>query len=79
MKGESLIGVVEVNNTFGDRHVYPLNDSEQTAAYRWEATRDKEFHVSPFNNLTGTYHFTFIIKSDQLYMGVDLQRTVNAS
>ena len=75
MKGESLIGVVaEVNNTFGDRHVYPLNDIDQTAAHRWEATCNKEFHVSPFNNLTGTYHFTFIIKSDQLYMGVDLQR-----
>ena len=75
MKDESLTGVVaEVNNTFGDRHVYPLNDLKQTAAHKWEASCDKEFHVSPFNNLAGTYHFTFIIKKDQIHLGVDLHR-----
>ena len=75
MKGEALTGVVaEVNNTFGDRHVYPLSDLKQTAAYRWEASCPKEFHVSPFNNLQGSYSFTFIIKEEQLHMGVDLYR-----
>ncbi|MGC6455061.1 MAG: DUF1365 domain-containing protein [Coraliomargaritaceae bacterium] len=75
MKDQSLTGVIaEVNNTFGDRHVYPLDQLKKTAAHRWEASCSKDFHVSPFNNVEGTYHFTFIIKKTELHMGVDLFR-----
>lgn len=48
--------VVEVNNTFGERHCYVLDDpswgSEQTAR--------KAFHVSPFCRVEGGYRFRFL-------------------
>ena len=49
--------VVEVNNTFGERHVYLLAD----AAFGRELTASKAFHVSPFCNIEGTYRFRFMI------------------
>lgn len=48
--------VVEVNNTFGERHIYlldaPCFGQEQTAA--------KVFHVSPFCDVQGQYRFRFM-------------------
>jgi DUF1365 family protein len=57
--------VVEVNNTFGERHCYLLD------APRWghELRADKVFHVSPFCSLEGGYRFRFM-------MGDGGQRTV---
>lgn len=75
MSGSQLIGVVaEVNNTFGDRHVYPLRKLTRTAEDTWTAKCPKDFYVSPFNNMKGEYHFTFTINKRHLYMGVDLYR-----
>ncbi len=75
MAGTQLLSVVaEVNNTFGDRHVYPLKDLKQTADHTWTAQCSKAFHVSPFNNMEGDYHFTFKIDEKHLFMGVDLYR-----
>lgn len=75
LQGEQLLAAVaEVNNTFGDRHIYPLNALTQTAASTWTATSPKDFHVSPFNDLNGEYKFTFTINSDDIYLGVDLFR-----
>jgi DUF1365 family protein len=48
--------VVEVNNTFGERHCYLL-DRPQFGA---ELMADKVFHVSPFCTLDGTYRFRFM-------------------
>lgn len=48
--------VVEVNNTFGQRHCYLL-DSPQ---YGQLLTADKVFHVSPFCTLAGSYRFSFL-------------------
>jgi DUF1365 family protein len=49
--------VVEVNNTFGERHCYLLDDPrfgvEQRAA--------KVFHVSPFCAVEGSYRFRFMV------------------
>ena len=58
--------LVEVNNTFGERHCYLLR-SDGTAAsftqspdgYRWQGSADKVFHVSPFCATQGRYHFEF--------------------
>ena len=47
--------VVEVNNTFGERHCYLL-DAPQ---YNQTLTADKVFHVSPFCTLAGSYRFRF--------------------
>lgn len=57
--------VVEVNNTFGERHCYLLD------APRWgaELRADKVFHVSPFCSVEGGYRFRF-------FMGEGWQRTV---
>ena len=48
--------VVEVNNTFGERHCYVLD----TPRYGQELTADKVFHVSPFCTLEGGYRFRFM-------------------
>jgi DUF1365 family protein len=75
MAGPWLTRVVaEVNNTFGDRHVYPLNHLSATAENTWTATCPKNFHVSPFNNMEGEYHFTFRITDKDIYLGIDLHR-----
>lgn len=66
--------VAEVNNTFRDRHVYPLTELEHSAPNRWQAQHPKQFHVSPFNNMEGHYQFTFEIQPDALDLRVDLHR-----
>ena len=48
--------VVEVNNTFGERHCYLLD----RPIYGQELTADKVFHVSPFCTLEGGYRFRFM-------------------
>ena len=48
--------VVEVNNTFGERHCYLLD----TPRYGVEQRADKVFHVSPFNAVEGHYRFRFM-------------------
>jgi uncharacterized protein len=48
--------VVEVNNTFGERHVYLLDH----ARYGYEQSATKVFHVSPFCNVEGQYRFRFM-------------------
>jgi len=48
--------VVEVNNTFGERHCYLL-DAPQ---YGCELLADKCFHVSPFCRVEGRYRFRFM-------------------
>jgi uncharacterized protein len=48
--------VVEVNNTFGQRHCYVL-DQPQYGKALWA---DKVFHVSPFCEVKGHYQFWFM-------------------
>ena len=48
--------VVEVNNTFGERHCYLLGEPQ----YGQELRADKVFHVSPFCTLAGGYRFRFL-------------------
>jgi len=75
IKGDELLSVVaEVNNTFGDRHVYPLKELSQPAPKTWSAKCSKAFHVSPFNDMEGDYHFTFKIDDAHIFLGVDLYR-----
>ena len=52
--------VVEVNNTFGERHCYLLDRPQ----YGHELMASKVFHVSPFCTLEGSYRFRFM-KSTQ--------------
>jgi DUF1365 family protein len=48
--------LVEVNNTFGERHGYLLD----SPAYGHTLHADKVFHVSPFCTLEGGYRFRFM-------------------
>ena len=48
--------VVEVNNTFGERHCYVLD----APRYGVEQRATKVFHVSPFNPVEGHYRFRFM-------------------
>jgi DUF1365 family protein len=49
----------EVNNTFGERHCYLL-DENKTIENSMELTARKIFHVSPFCAVEGSYRFQFI-------------------
>ena len=48
--------VVEVNNTFGERHCYLLDNPR----YGVELQAQKVFHVSPFCSVAGRYRFRFV-------------------
>ena len=48
--------VVEVNNTFGERHCYLLDEP----AWGKELRAEKVFHVSPFCDVSGSYRFRFL-------------------
>ena len=50
--------VVEVNNTFGERHCYLLH--EAGLAFGRELQARKVFHVSPFCDVAGSYRFRFM-------------------
>jgi len=53
--------VVEVNNTFGERHCYLLCGPE--LAFGVELRANKVFHVSPFCQVQGQYRFRFLRSS----------------
>jgi uncharacterized protein len=53
--------VVEVNNTFGEKHVYLLDH----AKLGQEMLANKVFHVSPFCNVEGQYRFRFMTTEDR--------------
>jgi uncharacterized protein len=50
--------VVEVNNTFGERHCYLLAGDD--LAFGRELRAAKVFHVSPFCEASGSYRFRFM-------------------
>ena len=76
MAGEKLLcAVAEVNNTFGDRHIYALPELKNDGPYNWSARCPKEFHVSPFNDMAGEYLFTFRIEDEGIFLGVDLWKS----
>jgi uncharacterized protein len=52
--------VVEVNNTFGERHCYLLD----APRYGAELRADKVLHVSPFCKVEGRYRFRFLFSGD---------------
>ena len=77
--GEPLAHVAEVNNTFGEGHVYvlpstgalaPASAEEPGGMARYRT--DKEFHVSPFNDVAGQYDFRFAPAGDRLDVAIDL-------
>jgi DUF1365 family protein len=65
--------VVEVHNTFGERHCYLLD--EPGVGFGHELSARKAFHVSPFCRIEGRYRFRFMRTSPQR-PGTPAERTV---
>ena len=57
--GEHAATVVEVHNTYGDRHAYLVHPDE-----RGRATTPKAMYVSPFHGTDGTYHLAVPVPHD---------------
>ena len=53
--------LVEVNNTFGERHCYLLSQ----ARFGVEQRADKVLHVSPFCPVQGQYRFRFMVTPER--------------
>jgi DUF1365 family protein len=57
--------LAEVNNTFGERHCYLLHHDSGKALQSGETLISKKvFHVSPFCDVRGDYHFRFLFPQD---------------
>lgn len=67
--GSLAAAVVEVNNTFGERHCYLLRGPE--LAWGREQLAAKVFHVSPFCRVEGRYRFRFLRAGDRVVSRVD--------
>jgi DUF1365 family protein len=67
---DALVCVVaEVHNTYGERHVYLLTPDEGG-----RAEADKEFYVSPFNDLSGRYEMRFTLTPARVGTTIVLRR-----
>jgi predicted NAD/FAD-binding protein/DUF1365 family protein len=66
--GEQAGVVVEVHNTYGDRHAYLVHPDEQG-----RARTDKAMYVSPFHGVDGTYDVAVPIPTDRLHVAVTLR------
>ncbi len=69
-EGSAAFAVAEVNNTFGERHFYAMPGGPFPLACR----HDKQFHVSPFNDMVGHYEFSFTAPGEQMRIGIRLVR-----
>jgi cyclopropane-fatty-acyl-phospholipid synthase len=67
--------VAEVSNTFGERHVYiPSRTGDNVSGFPAHFIAPKEFHVSPFNDMTGIYEFLFADIRKELKVRINLYR-----
>ncbi|MBN2299158.1 MAG: DUF1365 family protein [Deltaproteobacteria bacterium] len=67
--------VAEVNNTYGERHVYVMKNEASPGEYPVLCRIDKAFHVSPFNDLQGRYEMSFSGTGQEIDIHVDLHRS----
>lgn len=73
--GDLVCVVAEVSNTFGERHVYiPDKIGKDSLTFPLRFTTPKEFHVSPFNDISGTYEFIFADIRKELNIRLNLYR-----
>lgn len=67
--------VAEINNTFGERHLYICDDLDRVReGFAGHYAEPKSFHVSPFNDMHGTYDFQFWELGDALDIRIDIVR-----
>ncbi|QBR93062.1 FAD-dependent oxidoreductase [Nocardioides euryhalodurans] len=65
--GEQRATVVEVHNTYGDRHAYVVHPDGQG-----RARTDKQLYVSPFHGTDGHYELAVPVPGDRLDVAVSL-------
>jgi DUF1365 family protein len=66
-KGDLRCIVAEVHNTYGERHCYLLEPGE-----RGRAETEKEFYVSPFLSVDGSYRMAFSTPGERLSIQMEL-------
>ena len=67
--------VAEVSNTFGERHLYLLREPESApAGFPLHFSQDKQFHVSPFNDMRCHYEFALSELGPTMRVTIDLVR-----
>ncbi|MCU0767141.1 MAG: DUF1365 domain-containing protein [Gammaproteobacteria bacterium] len=62
--------LLEVSNTFGERHGYLLHDAGAEMAWPVRKARQKEFHVSPFVAMEAEYRFRLAEPAERLEVGI---------
>ncbi|HEV7194468.1 MAG TPA: DUF1365 domain-containing protein [Pedococcus sp.] len=67
--GQLVCTVVEVHNTYGDRHAYLVRTDDSA-----HAQVAKALYVSPFHDVSGTYRLTLPLPGDRLRVQVVLDR-----
>ena len=65
--GAQVATVVEVHNTYGDRHAYLVHPDDQG-----RATTDKQMYVSPFHGTDGSYELAVPVPGQRLQIAVTL-------
>ena len=64
--------IAEVSNTFGDRHSYLCYHDDLRAIIKADTiTAQKVFHVSPFQDIAGSYTFRFDIQPENIGIWID--------
>lgn len=71
-QGDLLAAIAEVNNTFKETHSYVLSkqDGSPITSDDW-LTTSKDFHVSPFLPVEGSYRFRFAVREEKLGLWID--------
>ena len=72
-KDKLIAVIVEVNNTFGDRHSYLCynDDLSEITQNNKLITSKKALHVSPFQPMEGAYKFSFDINAKQIFIRIN--------
>lgn len=68
VEGDRLLAAIaEVNNTFGQRHSYLLHAPDGGPIHaKTRLVARKGFHVSPFQDVAGQYHFRFALTPNRI-------------
>jgi len=74
-KDDTNLFVAEVNNTFGEKHLYlQRSDSQENSGLKLDTYFSKDFYVSPFLPLTGKYRFLVEISETNLNVEIILEQ-----
>ena len=70
--GQLRAVIAEVNNTFGETHVYVCAHDDGSSVLKSDCFyAPKEFHVSPFFQRDGHYRFRFLADENQIRIHID--------